>query len=200
MKTSFLKLTVIWVILFCLGGCNSEKGLGKKNLKNNSPPLKQRTLKGLNLQSPLYIKNQKKGLLLTPKGSRLTIKLALSKSEQTVGLSGLKPSQMSDEEGLLFYNLEDEFRRFWMPDTYFDLDIFFLDKNFKVLNIDRDVPHHPGRENNPPIARTISVFCRHVLEIKSSSKIAKEIKIGDLLEFKSDLSTSQIESKIRQAP
>jgi len=140
----------------------------------------------------------RKGEIKLKSGKRLKITLAISPEEVTRGLSGVQDKDYGDDQGMLFFTLTDQYRRFWMPDTYFDLDIFFLDKNLKVLDVDRNVPHHPGMDQSKQeIATTRVIYCRHVLEIKSSSPLAKEIKPGDQLNWVSQPTLLQIESSIR---
>ena len=79
-----------------------------------------------------------------------------------------------------------------MPDTYFDLDIFFLDKDYVVLHIERKVKHHPGRSEPPAIARTPPIFSRHVLELKAASELSQLIKKGDKLKLVGNLNLLQI--------
>jgi uncharacterized membrane protein (UPF0127 family) len=68
-----------------------------------------------------------------------------------------------------------------MPNTYTDLDIFFLDSNYKVLHVERKVPAHPGMAEPPAIARTPNIYATHVLELKASSALSQEIKVGETL-------------------
>ena len=91
-----------------------------------------------------------------------------------------------------------DYVKFWMPNTYFDLDLFFLDKNFKVLKVLRKVPAHPGLETPPPIFRAKPFFCRHVMEMRADSPLAAEIYEGTTLQWVGRPDLSEIESKIRQ--
>lgn len=137
------------------------------------------------------------GQLGLPSGRSVKIRLAVSQKDQRKGLSGLSPSQFTKEEGLFFFYEEDAFRSFWMPDTYFDLDMFFLDKNLKVLEILRKVPFHPGWKTPPPIYKTKPVFSRYILEMRSDSPLAKEIQKGASLTWIHQIKLSEIGSKIR---
>jgi len=135
--------------------------------------------------------------------SKLTIKnidintyIVVSDEEQIHGLSSIKPEFFKNTDSMLFYNINDEVRSFWMPDTYFNLDIFFLDQNLKVLNVERNVPHHPGHSETPPIYRTGQYSCRHVFEMKHS-EVSKKILIGDQLLWKNPKDHSRIESSAR---
>jgi uncharacterized membrane protein (UPF0127 family) len=133
-----------------------------------------------------------------PSGETIRIRMAMTASEQIQGLSGLMPDEFAEDEAMLFFNLDTRLRSFWMPDTYFDLDIFFLDEDLNVIDVDRKVPHHPGRQNPDSIPRAKSVTCRHVFEMKASSPLSAKLKKGDKLIWKGDYPLSQIELSIRQ--
>ena len=140
----------------------------------------------------------KEAKLALPSGKTIDIKLAVTLKEQQRGLSGVLPQNFSKKEGLFFFYLKDAYRSFWMPDTYFDLDIIFLNKNLKVLKILRKIPKHPGKETPPEIFKTGPIFCRHVLEMRADSPLAQEIHQGLTLNWIGRQSLSEIESKIRQ--
>lgn len=128
----------------------------------------------------------------------MEIFLALRNSEQVQGLSNLKPEQLKDDQGMLFYYFTNGARRFWMPDTYFDLDLFFLNEQLVVTDIVRNLKAHPGRQVPPEIATTPSIEAFHVLELKSGSSVAQELQIGHKLTWPKAPSQSEIESYIRQ--
>jgi len=132
-----------------------------------------------------------------PTKEKLKTKVVFNEEDHTRGLSGIPSSQYQYDQGMLFYYFKDNFRRFWMPDTYFDLDIFFLDKDFKILDVQRNVTHHPGRSEPPPIVRTRTVKCRHILELRADSTLAKKLKIGDKLSWESSPSPEQIKPGTR---
>ncbi len=121
-----------------------------------------------------------------------SIRLAITTAETVQGLSGIQADQFEENEGMLFVYKNAAYRRFWMPDTYFDLDIYFLDRSLKVVDIERSVEHHPGRNVPPKIATTRDIYSQYILEIKSSSPLSKQIHIGDQLQLKSKPSLQQI--------
>lgn len=110
------------------------------------------------------------------------IKLSIADSEQeyNAGLSFVQPEDFGEDEGKIFLYKVEEYRTFWMKNTFFDLDIFYLDKNFKVINVVRDLPYYEGSISSQ-IPRAPSIKSRHVLEMKSSSPIADSIHIGEQL-------------------
>lgn len=136
--------------------------------------------------------------LLTPKNDVIETRLAITLAEQEQGLSGVKPEDFDDNQGMLFHYLKDDEKYFWMPDTYFDLDLFYLDKDFKIIDIVRKLPHHIGRHNQDLIPRARGVWCRHVLEMKASSPLAATLQTGDQLRIKGGLSPEGLEQKIKE--
>jgi uncharacterized membrane protein (UPF0127 family) len=145
----------IWTILLLLASCNAVES----NL----------------------LKFHDKITLETPNGDKVSTYVAMSERLKTQGLSGVKSNEFTDSQAMIFYYKEDGPRNFWMPDTYFNLEIFYLDKNLKVLSVERNVPHHPGRVEPPKIPRVKSHFSRYVLEMKSSSSLAKKLRPGQTL-------------------
>lgn len=136
--------------------------------------------------------------LVTPKGAVIKTKLAITPAEQEQGLSGVQPEDFSDEDGMLFYYLDDSDKFFWMPDTYFDLDLIYLDKDLKIVDIIRKLPHHKGRHNEAMIPRARGVWCRHTLEMKASSPLAATLQIGDQLSWKGASPYSEMDAKVRE--
>ncbi|MFT6069886.1 MAG: uncharacterized membrane protein (UPF0127 family) [Bacteriovoracaceae bacterium] len=139
--------------------------------------------------------NLKKGLLRTPWKELIHVELALTKSDQAKGLSGRKKGSLKPNQGMLFLYREKSPKSFWMPDTYFDLDIIFLDKDLKILNIQRKVPHHPGRDEPPAIARTPAIMSRHILELPADSKISKKLRVGQQFKWGGETPLLEIISK-----
>lgn len=133
-----------------------------------------------------------------PSGNKIELRLSLSRAEHTKGLSGLKPQEFSQKEGMLFVNPEMAPRRFWMPDTHFNLDIVFLDSDLKVVAIEKNVPAHPGTQEPPPIYKTGTYVAQFVLETKAGSPFTRNLKKDDVLKFTGSTSLSEIVSKTRQ--
>jgi len=89
--------------------------------------------------APAAIKN----LDETSSGDRLSVsdrsfqvEVAKSESEHVKGLSGR--SQLKDDAGMLFIFPDEQVRYFWMKDMLFPLDIVFIDKEGKIVDIKRD--------------------------------------------------------------
>ena len=135
--------------------------------------------------------------LVTPNGEKIKTSLAYTPEDQLEGLQNVQPDEFSEQEGKLFFYLEDDARTFWMPNTYFDLDLIYLDQDLKITEIVRDLDHYTG-DVDAEIPRAPTVTSRHVLEMKSSSEIADRLKVGDQIQWESPMTLQQTESEIRQ--
>jgi len=129
-----------------------------------------------------HLSHYKKGTLTLSSGKSIKTFIADTEKKQALGLSGVK--SLNDDESMLFLYDKMNYLSFWMPDTYLNLDIFFLTKDLTVFYIERNVPAHPGRSEPPTIYRTARVFAAAVLELKSESPLSQEIKKGDKLIYK----------------
>ncbi len=129
-------------------------------------------------------KGRKYVVLSTSEGKEIQTVLAISEKNKNQGLSGIKKKSFKKNHAMLFHYKKDGMRKFWMPNTYFDLDIFFLDAKLEVKYVERNVPHHPGFSEPPAIYRTKVYFSRHVLEMRSDSDLARKIKPGHKLNLK----------------
>jgi uncharacterized membrane protein (UPF0127 family) len=136
--------------------------------------------------------------LMTPQGDIIKTKLIYRPKDMEQGLSGVRSADFHEDQGMLFFYLDEGDKHFWMPDTYFDLDLIYLDKDLKILDIIRKLPHYIGRNNPGLIPRARGIWCRHVLEMKASSVISLNLKIGDKLQWKSQPDLSKTEAQIKK--
>lgn len=171
-----LKLTknvVIWVISYALISCNS-----------------------LSIDNDSKYQDFKSGEITLPSQKKIKLKILYSAKEHAQGLSGVTKEKFSKDQGVLFYNRQSANQQFWMINTFFNIDIVFLDSDLTVLEINRNMPAHPNVNEPPAIAFTKIIFARHVLEVRSDSDMAKEIKKGIKLNWSGKPSLLQIESNI----
>lgn len=149
-----------------------------------------------NKKVPFSIDDIREVKIQNQQGQILNVRLAIGPYETSLGLSGITPDKFHENQGLLFFFLYDLERSFWMPDTYFNLDIIFLDENLKILFIEKNIPAHPGRSENPPIPRTPQIKCRYVLEIKSNAPFGLGLKAGENLILQSEFTLENIRNFI----
>lgn len=135
--------------------------------------------------------------LVTPDGHDVDASIAYRPADQQQGLSGVKPENFNNQMGKLFMYFKDAARVFWMPDTYFALDIIYLDQNLVIKDIVWALPAYSGNVNSE-IPRAPSITSRHVLEMKAGSPISASLREGDKLEWKSSLSLSETLKKMQQ--
>ena len=153
----------------------------------------------LSCQSEPRGKNPFQGLILvTPKGEKIETRLVYSIEDQTQGLSGVRPEDFENHEGMLFFYLTEDEKHFWMPDTYFDLDLIYLDKDLRIVDIIRKLPHYIGRANEDLIPRARGVWSRHTLEMKAGSPISGSLAIGDQLVWKHKMTQPEAEAFIQK--
>ena len=136
--------------------------------------------------------------LQNPSGELISLRLAITPAEHTKGLSGIKPNNFSEKEGMLFINKDMGKRRFWMPDTFFNLDIIFINQNLAVVALEKNVPFHKGISEPPAIYRTQEYHAQFILETKAGTKFSQNLKIGDKLIWNSKIPISEIVLKTRQ--
>lgn len=79
-----------------------------------------------------------------------------------------------------------------MADTYLNTDIFFLDKDLNVIEIERNMKAHPGRETPPQIQISKALVCRHILEMRTNSEISNIVEKGMKLRWASKPSLTDI--------
>lgn len=151
----------------------------------------------LSCQSESHSDSFENTTLLTPSGEKINTRLLYTPKDQEQGLSGVREGEFKDDQGMLFFYLLPEMRYFWMPDTYFDLDLFYLDEDFKITDIIRKLPHYIGRHNPELIPRARGVWSLHVLEMKASSPIAGKLQVGDQLKWNGKKTLQETNDYIR---
>ncbi|MCC6290679.1 DUF192 domain-containing protein [Candidatus Nomurabacteria bacterium] len=70
-------------------------------------------------------------------GKKIDLELAQTPEEMTRGLSGREG--LPEDSGMLFVYPEDTVPAFWMKDMRFPIDIIWLDKNWMVVGIEKNL-------------------------------------------------------------
>lgn len=133
------------------------------------------------------------GMIRLADGANLRVRLALSEADKKQGLSGIRESDFAKDEALLMMGFETKLRVVNMGDMLFDIDVFFLDSDLKVVGLQRRLKAHPGRAEPPPIEKSAKVFSRHILEMRSDSLYATKIELGMRLKWQSQPTIKEIE-------
>ena len=92
--------------------------------------------------------------------------LALDSTAQTLGLSNIKDDEFSANEAMLFVYPTVGPRRFWMKDTYFNLDIIFCNEQGKITAIASNMPANQSA-TPASIPTTSTVPAQYILEVKA---------------------------------
>ena len=121
--------------------------------------------------------------LETPKGSRfkigdsfLRLIIADSEVERQIGL-GNRPAIAADA-GMLFVFDDDGKYGFWMKDTRFAIDIIWLDRDFRIVDIRASVEPESYPEVFFP-----RELARYVLEARAGYALENGLVVGQSLEY-----------------
>jgi uncharacterized membrane protein (UPF0127 family) len=113
-----------------------------------------------------------------PAGSSMTAELAVTAEERARGLM-FRESLLPDQGMLFVFEVED-YHSFWMKNTLISLDMLWLDKEKRIVHIERDVP---PCQADPCPSYTPKRPGSYVLELKSGSAERLKLKLFDRLEF-----------------
>lgn len=137
-----------------------------------------------NSNSAVTLENYKQATITLPDSTSFQAYIADTPLRQSRGLSDIKDKDFSENLGMFFPGTSPQMRQFWMPNTFFDLDIFYLSQDYYILEIERSLKHHIGYTPKSEVPMSKEVKCTHVLELKSSSPLAKKLKEGMILKLK----------------
>lgn len=113
-----------------------------------------------------------------PNGFKITAELAITEEQRMQGLMFRKG--MKEDQGMLFIFDEEDYYSFWMKNTYFPLDMLWLDSNRFIVHIEENVPPCPVE---PCPSYRPARPARYVLELVSGSVKKHGLKIGDRPDF-----------------
>jgi len=85
--------------------------------------------------------------------------------------------KLNENDGMLFVFVNEEYQTFWMKNTLIPLDIIFIDKNFKIINIENAVPC----KQEPCALYRSAKPAEYVLEVNENFTIRNKIKAGDTM-------------------
>lgn len=112
------------------------------------------------------------------KDACLNVELAATPRQRERGLMGRL--SLDKDRGMLFVFPSDDFWVFWMKDTKVPLDIIWMDRSGKVVDIVENA--QPVFSQDPPTFK--SVFpARYVLEANAGFAKENNIKVGDVAQF-----------------
>lgn len=104
----------------------------------------------------------------------LMVELADDDAERQRGLMGRE--SLTDDEGMLFLYSEESIRRFWMKNTPLALDIAFIDRSHRIVEI---ATMKPNTEELTVSSRP----AMYALEVRAGWFEDYDIRVGTLVQF-----------------
>lgn len=114
--------------------------------------------------------------VIFPDGWSVQVSLATTPEQQAKGLMFV--DTLPADRGMLFLFDDDEARPFWMKNCFIALDIVWLDAQFRVVDISRDVQPCPG-DPCPSVYPDRPI--RNVLEVRAGLCAERKLAVGDQL-------------------
>jgi uncharacterized membrane protein (UPF0127 family) len=113
-----------------------------------------------------------------PNGKSLTAELAMSDEERQRGL--MFREKLQADQGMLFVFENEDFYAFWMKNTLIPLDMLWLDRDRRVVHIEKDVP---PCKTEPCPSYLPSRRALYVLELAAGEAEKNSLKLFDRLDF-----------------
>ena len=113
----------------------------------------------------------------------IDIEIAEDDNERAMGL--MYRYSMSDSVGMLFIMEKEESQSFWMKNTYISLDIIYLNKDFKIVKIQKYTQPY-SEQPIPSIEKA-----KYVIEVIGGFCDANEIEEGDIITYEKQLHTTK---------
>lgn len=110
----------------------------------------------------------------------LEVELAQNPTQQAYGL--MNRTKMATNSGMLFVFDQERILQFWMKNTLIDLDIAYIDKNKKIIDIQQMKAVTSILETNPPTYPS-KLPAQFALEMNSGWFKKNKIKEGAQLSF-----------------
>ena len=107
---------------------------------------------------------------------KFNVEFARSEAEKATGL--MFRERLADDEGMLFMWNTSSLRQFWMKNTLINLDILFIDSDYRVVHIEESAQKGSLRI----ISSLLPV--QYVLEINAGQSEIRKITPGALLSAK----------------
>jgi uncharacterized membrane protein (UPF0127 family) len=113
-----------------------------------------------------------------PDGGVITAELAVTDEERQLGLMHRK--KINPDQGMLLVFEQVNFYSIWMKNMKVPLDILWLDREKRIVHIERDVP---PCEEDPCPTYTSRLPAIYVLELKAGSVKEHKLKMYDRVDF-----------------
>jgi uncharacterized protein len=133
--------------------------------------------------SPIPIQKSEEKAIKTVKIGEITLNIIVADTEakRVQGLSGR--DGLEENEGLLFVFETEGYYGFWMKDMKFPIDIAWLDKDRKIIYIEKNVSPETYPKVFYAFKADAPILNLYVLETKANFFEKSKIKIGDVAQF-----------------
>lgn len=133
-----------------------------------------------------HLEDYSKAQMMMSTGESFVVYNAKTLEERRLGLSRIQDKDFDASRGMLFIYQESASRQLWMPETYFDIDAFFLNEEFQIIDAQRALKHFPYKADEGNVPRSKKVLARYILELKSESVLAEKLKLGMKLKLRKE--------------
>ncbi len=123
-------------------------------------------------------KNKKTEIFFPKQNIKIEAQLAQTILQQTKGLMNVK--SLPENQGMLFVFLDESRKSFWMKNTYIPLDLIFISRDKKIVEIKENF--EPCQQKNCP-SYTSQKKVKYVLEVNGGFCQKHQIKEGDEVRF-----------------
>jgi len=114
---------------------------------------------------------------ITITGKAIQAEIADTAAKRAKGL--MFRQELAEEQGMLFVFEQEQEVSFWMKNTLIPLDLIFLDKDLKIVDIKQDF--QPCKTDSC-LVYSSKQPAKYVLEVNSGFIKANDIKIGDVIQ------------------
>ncbi len=113
-----------------------------------------------------------------PNGETIIADLAISEEDRARGL--MFRETLFDDQGMLFVFEEEGLYSFWMKNMNIAIDILWLDKDKRIIHLERNVP--PCKKDPCP-SYAPQVHAKYVLELNAGSIEKRKLKLYERIDF-----------------
>jgi len=113
------------------------------------------------------------------KGRRFTVEVADDDAERSRGL--MFRDQMAADRGMVFIHDAEEPQAYWMKNTRIPLDIFYFDRERRLVSVQERVPPCSLGDRCPPYPSAGPAL--YVLELNAGLAAELGVKPGDTIAF-----------------
>jgi uncharacterized membrane protein (UPF0127 family) len=121
-------------------------------------------------------------LVLSQDGRRVVLKVEVADTPEARAHGLMFRKSLRDDEGMLFVFTEDDRWAFWMKNTLVPLSIAFMDRNWRVVDI-QDMPVAESPEHGPFPVYQSKAPARYALEVAQGFFTRKKIGVGARVQF-----------------